>query len=132
MKSIVKQLVWVLTAIAFLSGAMVPWLAGGKAFAAPGTGVTASANCDMMDMSGTMADDMAGHGSDVDKSAPCKSMTLDCMMQMGCLGLSGAILANLESVAAPIRYRSVIYGSQASAGSGLSTAPDPFPPKTLV
>lgn len=127
-----KQLVWVLTAVAVLIGTMGPWLAGEKAFAAPGIGVTASANCDTMDMSGPSANDMAGHPSDVDKSVPCKSMTPDCMMQMGCLGLSGAILANLESVAAPVRYSSVIYGSQASAGSGLSTAPDPFPPKTLV
>lgn len=104
---------------------MPPWIVTATAHAEEtAASATESDCCDDM----VMAGDQAG----TNQSEPCKSMTLGCMIQMGCLGLSGVILADLGAAGVPISYGVVTYEVSSWGQPGLSTAPDPFPPKTRV
>lgn len=77
--------------------------------------------CDMMS---AQADD--GHSEPI---APCKTMTVDCLKQLGCVADTAlpARFASLAVIAHPV---SVDYWATWSNLAGLVREPEPLPPRT--
>jgi hypothetical protein len=121
-----RQLLLALTAFAFLGGTTVqamPFVQPDGA-AKPAMAMTASGDCDQMDMS--------THDSSAKTSMPCKSMTVDCLLKMGCSASAVSFAATSYIQPVPIAYSTVSYSRFFAARTGRSLTPDPFPPKTLA
>jgi hypothetical protein len=54
------------------------------------------------------------------------------MLKMGCFGAAATPAVLPVTLAVPVAYDAVSYDLSSATRSGLSLAPDPFPPKTLV
>lgn len=78
--------------------------------------------CDMM-MSSSSAD---MHGKPM---APCKTMTVDCLKQLGCV-TDTALPARLASLDVATQYSPVGYWASWLDRTGLSREPEPLPPRT--
>ncbi len=68
-----------------------------------------------------------GHSKPV---APCKTMTGDCMKQMGCVA-DVALPARFAAACCTLHYTHVAYWSAGTGLGGLVREPDPFPPRTI-
>ncbi len=78
--------------------------------------------CDMM-MSGQAAD---GHAKPM---APCKTMTVDCIKQIGCVA-DIALPARFASLEVVAHHTSVDYWAAWSKLASLVREPEPLPPRT--
>ena len=117
-----KRLIFVLTAFAFLGASVVQAMVPVHLPAEP---MMAMSDCDQMDMKAQKAN--TDH-----KSVPCKSMTLDCLLQMGCFATGVTLAPTDHTIPMPVAYGQVHYALASLMRAGLSHTPDPFPPKTLA
>ena len=116
---VLRQLLFVLIAFAIVGGTTTQ-LAQSAQYVEPMT--MAGMPCDMM-MSAAGAD----HGKPM---APCKSMTPDCIKQMGCV-TDVALPARLVNDAFVAHFTTVDYWSALSKLAELSRPPEPLPPRTI-
>ena len=120
--TVLKRLVVIVMAVVFLTAASAASVA--PAWAAQSSHAEASASptgpCSQMPMS-----KHEGQGS-----MPCKSMGADCML-LGCLG-GLSMLENGPRFAVPIAYDRVSYLAFSVNRDGLTTKPDPLPPRSLA
>ncbi len=124
--TILNRLLIALIVLTLVGGTSAPLFASATTMGAPDTPMVmaGAVPCDQMDMT--------GYDTGSGKSAPCNSMNFDCMLKMGCFA-TGATLAEMPAtLSAPIAYGAVSYELAFAARTGLSLAPDPFPPKSLA
>ncbi len=124
--TVLNRLLVVLIALALVGRASTPLYASATTMGAsdaPMT-MTGAVPCDQMDMT--------GHDTGSGKSAPCNSMNFDCMLKMGCFATGATLAAIPATLSVPIAYDAVSYELAFTARTGLSLAPDPFPPKSLA
>lgn len=115
-----KRLIFVLTAFAILSGAMVS--SAGAVAAQAGAMATAGDECMAMKMHMPCAES---------KSGPCKMASSDCAkMMMCCDSLTGATAPWTPSVMS-LGYVSVSYDETSAALRGRLAEPALFPPKAI-
>ncbi len=121
-----KRFLVVVIALALTGGPVLPLTASANSVGALEQPMVMAGGvpCDQMDMSGQSVD--AG------KSAPCNSMDFNCMLKMGCLASSAALAVMPGAFSNPVAYSAVSYKLTSTARTGLSLAPDPFPPKSLA
>src|SRR6266851_9002744 len=62
------------------------------------------------------------------KPIPCKGIMLDCVKQMGCIGLP-SLPSRSAQLQMAVSYSTVVYWSPAEKRAGLSVAPDLLPPR---
>lgn len=121
-----KRLCLALTALAFLGGTTVQAMSFAKSDGAekPAMSMTTSGDCDQMGMS--------AHDSGTKMSMPCKSVNFDCLLKMGCSASALSFAAASYTLPMLIAHSMVGYSRYSVVRTGLSLAPDPFPPKTLA
>jgi hypothetical protein len=61
---------------------------------------------------------------------PCKGLTLDCIKQMGCVGVP-SLLPSADVLATSVVYAAIIYWPARPQLDGVSREPDLFPPIAL-
>jgi hypothetical protein len=114
------RLILALTALAFLSGASL------QAMPVDGTAVQTADHARMVQADMPCAS-MGGMKTSHSSSAPCKGgITVDCIKQMGCIGIPD--LPQAGTLATPVAYTVVSYRLHHQTGGGLSLKPDLFPP----
>jgi hypothetical protein len=121
MAAVLRQLMVVLSVLAFASGMTIQATPSAQALgleAAAGT-PKADAECPRV---------ATEHRSDtVPTPLPCKGIMLDCVKQMGCLG-APALPDHSNAVSASVAYSIVAYWLPSPALSGRDIEPDLFPP----
>ena len=121
MSGILRRLVVALSLLAFVSGMTVQALPSAQALGLDMAerGAKADPECPRMAM---------GHpGDTMPVPLPCKGIMLDCVKQMGCLGIP-ALPDRSAAVSVPIAYSNVVYWAPCPALSGQDVEPDLFPP----
>jgi hypothetical protein len=117
-----RRAVLVLTGLAFIGGATVQAMPPSDLMGIATTQLAMSTDGDCpgmkMDAQPTPA-----------KTTPCKTVELDCVKSMGCIG-SPTIPGRSDALAAPVQYARVAYWSTLSLQAGCSIEPDLFPPIT--
>ncbi|MEW5704649.1 MAG: hypothetical protein AB1781_08720 [Pseudomonadota bacterium] len=121
-----KHLFLALAVLAFFGSATTQAMLFSHAMGMSSTadGMMVAGDCDQMDMMGSK--------SAINKSMPCKSMSLDCLQLIACSGSTVNLAANSYAVSEPVAYGAVNYWPPSVMGMGFSVPPDPFPPKTLT
>jgi hypothetical protein len=117
-----RRFVLVLTGLAFIGGATVQAMPPSDAMriAVVQPAMSPDGDCGSMKMDAQPAPS---------KTTPCKTVELDCVKSMGCIG-SPTIPGRSDGLAAPVQYARVAYWSTLSSRAGLSIEPDLFPPIT--
>jgi hypothetical protein len=119
MSGILRRLVLALSLLAFVNGMTVQALPSAQLLGlsmAEG-GAERDPDCPRMAM------DHPGRSMPL----PCKGIMLDCVKQMGCLGVP-ALPDRSAAVSVPVAYSIVAYWAPCPALSGRDVEPDLFPP----
>jgi hypothetical protein len=124
MCGLIRQLLIVVTAVAFVGGATLQIMpvAEVQTAQAPGTGTQANLPCDQM-AAMVQVPGLAG------ETMPCKGITPDCIKQMGCIGVPTLVPA--DGLATPVVYTAIIYWPGRQLLDGVSHEPDLLPPINL-
>src|SRR5579871_1181174 len=111
---LLRRLIVVLTAAAFLGGATVQAMPPSGHGAAPAADTSIAADdCASMAMHLT-------HTREMPQPMPCKGVTPDCIKATGCIGLP-SLPTPVGQVAEPIEYGRITYVSELSRRNGIST-----------
>jgi hypothetical protein len=120
---VLRRLLIVLSALAFLAGAAVQAMPSARLMAAAcgDAALTATSDCcaKMAMQDHAMPSPM--------KQVPCKGISLDCAKQLGCIS-SQALPAPSTALGSPTAYGYVAYWPPLAWRAGLSLKPDLFPP----
>lgn len=119
MLRILRRLLIVITALAFMGGATLQAMPVADA-------QLKTSDTHMTTATGMPCEHMAimkGAGAPI---LPCKGITSDCIKQMGCIGFPDSPQASV--LTAPITYAVVDYRYFQQTSAGLSRKPDLFPP----
>jgi hypothetical protein len=116
---ILRRLVVALSLLAFASGMTVQATPSAQALGLTERGAKANPECPRMAM------DHSGDSMPV--PLPCRGIMLDCVKQMGCLGVP-ALPDRSAAVSVPVAYSIVAYWAPCPALSGQDIEPDLFPP----
>ena len=121
MPGILRRLVVALSLLAFVSGMTVQAMPSAQALGLDMSerGAKPYPECPRM------AQDHSGDNMPV--PLPCKGIMLDCVKQMGCLGIP-ALPDRSAAVSVPVAYNAVAYWAPCPALSGQDVEPDLFPP----
>lgn len=117
-----RRFVLVLTGLAFIGGATVQAMP-------PSDPLGIAAMQLAMSPDGDCASKKIDAQTTPSKTTPCKTVDLDCVKSMGCIG-SPTIPGRPDSLAVPVQYARVAYWSTLSSRAGRSVEPDLFPPIT--
>jgi hypothetical protein len=118
MRQLLRQILFALIAFAMVGGTTTQ-LARAAASVVPMT--MAGVPCDM-----SMPTAGAEHGSPM---VPCKSMTPDCIKQMGCVTDIG-LPVRVASDESAVHFSAIEYWNIRSEVTGFIHAPEPLPPRT--
>jgi hypothetical protein len=121
MWGVFRRLIVLLSVLAFVSGMTVQAVPSAQALGLSITerGAKPDPECPRM------AIDHLGESMPV--PLPCKGIMLDCVKQMGCLGIP-ALPDRSAAVSVPVAYSIVAYWAPCPALSGQDVEPDLFPP----
>jgi hypothetical protein len=121
MSGFLRRLVVALSLLAFVSGMTVQATPSAQALglSMAERGAKPDPDCPRMAMDHP--------GDSMPLPLPCKGNMLDCVKQMGCLGIP-ALPDRSAAVSVPIAYSIVAYWAPCPALSGQNVKPDLFPP----
>jgi hypothetical protein len=121
MWTVLRQVVSVVCALAFLSGMTVQAIPSAEALGLSMVNEIGHASPECPRMA------MEHPDGGVPVPLPCKGIMPDCVKQMGCLG-TPALLEYSNTIGVPIAYATVVYSSSSPSWLGLGIKPDLFPP----
>jgi hypothetical protein len=116
-----RRLMVALSILAFLSGMTVQVIPSAEALGLNVVGTVEKADLECPRMA------MERHRETVPTPTPCTGIMLDCVKQMGCLGIA-ALPDRSGAVYVPVAYSLVAYWSPGPALSGRDVEPDLFLP----
>ena len=118
---ILRRLVVSLSVLAFVAGMSIQAIPSAGALGLDALQGSAKTDPDCPRMA------VAHHSEGLPAPLPCKGIMLDCVKQMGCLGIP-ALPDRSDAVSVPVMYSVVSYSSPSPVLSGRDIEPDLFPP----
>jgi hypothetical protein len=121
MRAMLRRLLVALSVLAFVSGMTIQAMPSADALGLSAAERTVKADPECPHMA------MERYGQGMPVPLPCKSIALDCVKQMGCLG-TPALPDRSNAISVLVAYSVVAYWLPSPMLSGRDIEPDLFPP----